>query len=135
MRKKGAVAEFSLQRDRELLRSFSEVLCLLGEVPLERLFERASLRPASRFWVSETRAEVVVRKMLKGDSLAEMNPKKREMFGEICLRVKRLMDLDPELTLEDAVSAAVNSEAPEFYLTAKSARTMIYRARMNVRRA
>ena len=129
MKKKGSVVEFTQQRNEELLSAFREQLSLLGELPLEQIFTRASLSPASRFWVSERRAMVVMSHMMKGDQLLSMNQKRREMFYEIFRRVKELLRLEPSLTLTEASFRAVNSPAPEFYLTPKSARVLIYRLR------
>ncbi len=129
MKKKGSVVEFTQQRNEELLSAFREQLSFLGELPLEQIFTRASLSPASRFWVSERRAMVVMSHMMKGDQLLSMNQKRREMFYEIFRRVKELMRLEPSLTLTEASFRAVNSPAPEFYLTPKSARVLIYRLR------
>lgn len=129
MKKKGSVVEFKQQRDAELLSAFRQQLSMLGRIPLEELFTRASLSPASRFWVSERRAMVVMSQMLKGDRLLSMNPKRREMFYEIFHRVKEILRKEPDLTLTEASFRAVNSPAPQFYLTPKTARAMIYRLR------
>lgn len=130
MKKKGSVVEFKEQRNDELLRAFRAQLSNLGELPLTELFERASHTPASRFWVSERRAMMVISKMLKGDTLDSMNPKRREMFQEIFRRVKRILEAEPGISLIEASFRVVNSPAPEFYLTPQSARTMIYRLRV-----
>lgn len=129
MKKKGSVIEFKQQRDKELLAAFRQQLSNLGTLPLEELFTRASLTPTSRFWVSERRAMIVVSQMIKGDRLLTMNHKRREMFYEIYYRVKDLLQKNPAMTLTEAAFRAVNSPAPEFYLTPKSARAMIYRLR------
>ncbi len=129
MKKRGAVVEFTPQRDEELLKAFKSQLHLLGTIPLQEVFTRAAMSPASRFWVSERRAMIVVSRMIKGDRILSMNTKKREMFYEIYRRVKRIMEEERGITLTEATFRAVNSPAPEFYLTPKSARAMIYRIR------
>lgn len=129
MKKKGSVVEFTPQRDEELLTAFRQQLRLLGEIPLQEIFTRAAMCPASRFWVSEKRALIVISKMLKGDRILSMNTKKREMFYEILRRVKDILKEEPGITLTEATFRVVNSPAPEFYLTPKSARAMIYRLR------
>lgn len=129
MKKKGSVADFTPQRNDELLKAFRNQMYMLGSLPIAELFNRAAMSPASRFWVSEHRALVVISRMLKGDRILTMNPKKREMFFEIFHRVSRILEDEPGLTLTEAVFRAVNSPAPQFYLTPKSARTMIYRLR------
>lgn len=129
MKKKGSVVEFTRQRDEELLAAFRAQLSMLGEIPLNDLFTRAAMSPASRFWVSERRAMIVISRMMKGDQLSSMNRKRREMFFEIFHRVKEILRRQPELSLTEASFRAVNSPAPQFYLTPKSARAMIYRLR------
>lgn len=129
MKKPGSVVEFNSQRDKELLEAFRNQLHLLGTLSMDEIFLRTSMSPASRFWVSEHRASTVVSKMLKGDLISSMNPKKREMFFEIYRRVKRMLEEERGLTLSEAVFRVVNSPAPQFYLTQKSTRAMIYRIR------
>lgn len=129
MKKKGAVSDFTKQRNEELKNAFKAQLYLLGTIPTEELFTRAAKMPASRFWVSERRAAEVISKMLKGDMMFGMNPKKREMYIEILIRVREEMRREPGITVTEATFRAVNSPAPEFYLTPKSARVIIYRIR------
>ncbi len=129
MKKQGSITEFGHQRDQELLNAFKSQLHLLGSIPLQEVFHRAALQPSTRFWVSERRAAAVISRMLKGDKILSMNPKKREMFYELFRRVKRVREDYPGITLTEAAYRAVNSPAPEFYLTPKSARVMIYRLR------
>lgn len=129
MKKKGAVSDFTKQRNEELKNAFKAQLHLLGTIPTEELFTRAAKMPASRFWVSERRAAEVISKMLKGDMMFGMNRKKREMYVEILIRVKEEMHREPGITVTEATFRAVNSPAPEFYLTPKSARVIIYRIR------
>ena len=129
MKKRGSVSEFKKQRAEELLKAFKSQLHLLGVVESKQLFARAAKCKASRFWVSEHRAGVVVSQIYKGSRLERMNPKRREMYFEIYRRVKELRDANEGMTLNEAVFRVVNSPAPEFYLTSKSARAMIYKIR------
>lgn len=129
MKKIGSVADFGPQRDKELLAAFRDQLHLLGSIPTKELFTRAAKMPASRFSVSERRAAAVISKMLRGDRILSMNTKKREMYLELYRRVRRIREEVPGISLNEACFRAVNSPAPEFYLTPKSARVMIYRLR------
>lgn len=129
MKKLGSKSDFIPQRNKELLDAFKQELYQLGSISNDRIFSRAAHRTASRFWVSEQRAAVVVSKMMKGDNLQSMNRKKREMYFEIFRRVMDLRKKNPKTTIYDAVFEVVNSPAPEFYLTDKSARVLIYQIR------
>ena len=127
MKKIGSISDFKTLRDKELLARFREELAESRGVPLRDLFGRAARRPASRFWVSELRAAEVVSKMLKGEETSNPVPQKARMYDEICRRVIEWQEKNPGRPLSDAVFEAVNSTAPEFYLTDQSARVIIYR--------
>lgn len=129
MKKKGNVIEFIEERDRELHARFMDILRTERDVPLREMFGMAARRKASRFWVSEPRAAIVIGAMMRGESLDGMVPKRREMFEEIYRRVTALRGKNPELTIWSAVCDVVCSPAPEFYLSAESARSIIYRFR------
>lgn len=129
MKKKGCSAEFAPQRDAELLRAFKNCLHLLGDVPQLVFYRRIAASPSSRFWVSEKRAAEVVAKIMKGDQLVGMIPKRREMFFEIFRRVDQLRCDNPKLSIAEATFQVVNSPAPEFYITEKSARQLLYKIR------
>lgn len=129
MKKQGSCGDYMPQRNEELLNAFKQELVHLGVLSNDEIFSRAAHREASRFWVSEQRAAVVVSRMFKGDKLHKMNPTRRRMYYEIYRRVKMLMEKNPKQTLSGAVFEAVNSPAPEFYLTDKSAKVIIYRLR------
>lgn len=126
MKKIGSVCEFNAERNRELVRAYFRTTPIEGEPDGMRRFQAAAESPASRFWVSERRAAEVVRGMMKGMSIAHMSRKRREMFMEIFRRTREYMERHPGVALEEAAFEAVNSPAPEFYLTAGSARVIIY---------
>lgn len=132
MKKKGSTSDFATQRDKELYAAFRDILCNSRGVALADMFGMAAKRPASRFWVSEERAAQVVSWMLRGASqekIESMVAQRRAMFEEIYRRVRALMADDPSLCMTHAVNEVVASPAPEFYLSPKSARVIIYRIR------
>lgn len=129
MKKRGSTSDFTIDRDRELHESFMHILRTERDIPLRRMFAMAAKRPSSRFWVSEPRAAIVVSHMREGRQLPAMLPKRREMFEEIRRRAESIMAKDPSLCLTHAVNEAIYTEAPEFYLTDESARSIIYRIR------
>lgn len=134
MKNSGSTSDFIADRDRELHASFMHVLRTATDMPLRRMFGAAARRRASRFWVSETRAAIVISAMMRGCAPERMYQKRKEMYDELCRRVTEKMRLDPDLCLQHAVNEAVYEEAPEFYLTDESARSIIYRMRQRRRR-
>lgn len=127
MKHLGSVSEFNEQRDRELKAAFHHVLKTERADSVAQYFYKAAKREASRFWVSERRAYIVMKQMTAAPLPASMYAKKREMFAEIFRRVESLMAEHPEMTLYEATFEVVNSPAPEFYLTPGSARVILYK--------
>jgi hypothetical protein len=87
--------------------------------------------PASRFYVSETRAAIVISNMLHGCDISNMRPSKREMFEEIYRRVLALMALPDyaDVPIYQIVGEVIEQPAPKFYLSPVSARLYIKNAR------
>lgn len=129
MKKTGNTSDFKEDRDRDLMQNFIQVLKTATDTPLREMFGLAAARPARRFWVSEDRAAIVIGAMRRGDVFPRMFPKRREMYQEIYRRVLEKMKNDPNLCLTHAVNQTVYEEAPSFYLTDESARSIIYRIR------
>lgn len=138
MRKPDAVSEYKLMRDKELTEIFRRMVmdpARSGSRPLRELYGFAARQPASRFWVSEERATVVIRDRLAGRAdFSGMKPESRRMFTEILNRVRPVLARAPGMPVARAVREVVNGPAPEFYLTPLSAKVIIY-ARIRVERA
>lgn len=134
MKRRGAISDFTAQRNRELLQTFHRLLRDSRGVALGELFGMTARSPASRFWVSELRAAEVISAMMRGEQFDNQVPQKRRMYEELYRRVKSYMGAHAGCRLSDAVFAAVNSPAPEFYLTDKSAKVIIYELRRNRRK-
>jgi hypothetical protein len=136
MKKIGAVTDFKEMRDRELTDAFRRLLREGVGSSLHELFELAAKQPASRFWVSEHRAAIVIRDMLyRGEDLRGMKEQSQRMYREIYRRVRAALRKDPGRCVYHLVFEVVNSPAPEFYLTAETAKVLIYAHRRKRRRA
>lgn len=117
MKHQGSTSEFATQRADELLAVWRE-LCSQAEVlEWKSIMRQVVNSPCSRFWVSEERAAIVIGSMLRGVSLQDMTPTKREMFDEIFQRFQALRKQKPHLSMATLVMQVVNSPAPKFYLT------------------
>lgn len=134
MKKIGSEFELKEERARELLRIYRQHIMAEGEVRLEDAIRKTIHTPCSRFWVSEYRALLVVRKMLEGDCLASMGEQKRLMYEEIYCRFIRLQQQHPDWTDRELVSVVIKQPAPGFYLTVGSAIVIIHRIKKEWRR-
>lgn len=126
MRKKGSIIQVNQLRDRELLKAYNSVISSAKTIKLDKVFRQIVDTPCSRFWCSEERAYMVCLKMLAGVSIEKMNPTRREMFMEIYKRVRQLRRLSPGTSFYCLVIRVVNSPAPKFYLTPKSAQVIVH---------
>ena len=127
MKKTGSSIEFSAERDSEIMERFSQRLSQRRGID-PSIYKEVVEMPASRFWVSEPRAAYVVGKSLKGYDFSGM-------FEEITRRVRRIIKDDPGVTIASAVFQVVNSEAPRFYISPETAKSIIYRVGRERRRS
>lgn len=128
MKKAGSTSDFTEARDKELLRAVRRLVMDPSCKSMTEVYARAVTEPCSRFWVSERRAAEVISKMLRGvDRDWKSVPLRRKMYQELCRRVMSWRGENPGHHLSDAVFAAVNSQAPEFYLTPESAMVIVSR--------
>ena len=125
----GSNFEHTEERNEDIMRAYMEEIGRCDQIYLPQVFDNIVNAPSKRFWVSAERAAIVISSMMRGDTLEAMRPTKREMFREIYRRVKILQEKHPEMSISEMVLQVVQEPAPKFYLTAGSAKVIIYRVR------
>lgn len=128
MKKKGSVCEFNEDRDKELLKVYRRELRNMQWTRLSEVFQAVANSAASRFYVSEIRAQSVIRHRLRTGNFPVLAGKRLEMFEEIWRRYCEMRTLHPDLSDADIIYDVVNSPAPSFYLTTGTIRVKIYEA-------
>lgn len=123
----GCILDFTRERNADLMRAFRHHLALANFIVMPDIFEAVANSPASRFWVSEERAAIVISAMAAGKQLPRMRSNKREMFNEIYRRFIVERNNNPDKSVYELVSTIVNQPAPKFYLTPRSVGEFIYR--------
>ncbi len=123
----GSILDFTAQRNADLMRAYRTQLIRARYIVMPEIFSLVADSPASRFWVSEERAAIVISAMLAGKPLPKMRDNKREMFDEIYRRFLALRQQQPDKSVYELVSAVVHQPAPKFYLTARTVGEFIYR--------
>lgn len=130
MKRKGSKFEYEAERNKELLKAYCSQVEICSEIHLDEILSRVVNTPCSRFWVSDERASIVMSGIERGTvDLDSMIESRKEMFLEIYDRVKALRINNPTMSLSELTNEVVKQPAPRFYLTAKSARTIIHRIR------
>lgn len=129
MKNFGSTFEYEQQRNNELMKSYRASIERSTFIRRDEVLKATVNSPASRFWVSERRAAIVIARMIKGDKLHYMRPLKREMFQEIYRRFLLLKDENPNASILHLVSLVVAQPAPKFYLEPGSAKVIISKNR------
>ena len=129
MKKFGSKSEYKKERAADLLVAYFRYLDSCSYIRMNELFASVVNMPASRFWVSASRAAVVISAIRRGVSLKNMRPNKREMFFEIHRRVMKLRKKHPDLSYGILTELVVAQPAPKFYISASSARAIILKER------
>lgn len=125
----GSTLEYTEERITALMEEYDRYIASCDYIRMSEVFDHIVNQPCRRFWVSNIRAAVVVARMLKGYKLKNMRPSKKEMFQEIFRRVCALKETYPSMSLFQLVTEVVAQPAPKFYLTASSAKIMVYKAK------
>lgn len=124
----GSILEFTRERNADLMRAYRYQIGRTRNIRMREIRNAIVNMPASRFYVSEERATIVVSALLSGRDLPEsMRPAKREMFSEIYRRVLELRKKHPSATVFQLVCEVVNSPAPKFYMRPRAAMDIIYK--------
>lgn len=129
LKKRGCTAEYERERNAELLGMFRDAFSKYGGHRLDSIWEAMSTMPASRFWVSEDRAAIVISRIMAGDDLSSMQPIKREMFSEIHRRVVHEKLHNGKMSVRELCAIVINQPAPKLYLKPSSIRVIIYKIR------
>lgn len=123
----GSILDFTRQRNDDIMRAYREQLHLTDYIVRTDILEKVAQSPASRFWVSEKRAAIVISRLEAGKPLPRMLPTKREMFEEIYRRYIALRKMHPHQSTIDLATIIVNQPAPKFYYTPSTVGELIYR--------
>lgn len=123
----GSILDFTKERNADLMRVYHEKLTEASIIVMPVIFQLVADSPASRFWVSEERAAIVISAMAAGKPMPRMRSNKREMFGEIYRRYLVMREDYPDKSVYELVAKIVNQPAPKFYLTPRTVGEFVYR--------
>ena len=123
----GSILDFTRERNADLMRVYHDRLAEASIIVMPVIFQLVADSPASRFWVSEERAAIVISAMAAGKPMPRMRSNKREMFEEIYRRYLLMREDYPDKSVYELVTKIVNQPAPKFYLTPRTVGEFIYR--------
>ena len=127
MKKLNSKCDYIEARNENLRDEFFSLLAKGEHSTINELFPQIAGKRARRFYINEERVLLLIRRYHRERKWpARMNARRRKMLQDILRRVEILQAFNPKLSLSDAVYEVVNSEAPSFYLTPRSIRTLLY---------
>lgn len=127
MKHKGTGNVYITQRNKDLYEKYKDVIKFSEIITSKEIFRRLVSMPAKRFYVSEDRASVIIRKMMKGEEVGNMKKETKKMYHDMFNLVTKILNSDKTSTMSKAISKVLNGDAPYFYLTENSARVIISR--------
>lgn len=124
MKKKGSISDYNAERNAELRAAFfNQDVYSTSDAVMKKVVKT----PTSRFWVDPDRARDIMSRMEKDpDALNGMIQERQRMYKALFKIYRKLRTRQPTLTKIEAVTTAIYSGAPEFFLTLSTARTLIY---------
>lgn len=122
--------EYATERMEDLMGRYDEYITSCKYIRMPELYKTIAEMPSRRFWVSDIRAANVVSSIMRGDDvLKTMHPLRREMYEEIYRRVLELRREKTNLGISESCAIVVKQQAPKFYLTPKTVKVMVCKAR------
>lgn len=123
--------EYSNERSEDLFRVYKEYIANCKYITMPEVYKTITNMPSRRFWVSDTRAALVVSSIIREGKqvLNSMWLLKREMYEEIYNRVIELKKTYPNKSITELCSSVVEQPAPKFYLTPGSAKILLCKIR------
>lgn len=128
MKPYGSNVEYENERNDELMAAYHKLMDEADCICMEKIYKDVVNLPASRFWVSEERAAIVISAMMRGERLKDIVKRrpKQEMFMEIYRRAMAIKKSNPSLSAYDLAFKVVRQPAPKFYMTPGYARLIIF---------
>ncbi len=124
MKRKGSTSDFIPQRNSELRAAFFNQGIYSTADPV---MQKTVKCPASRFWVDPERARDVISRMEKDpESTKGMHLERQRMYEALYKRYQEIRQQFPHHNKIEALSIAIYSGAPEFYLSPSRARCIVY---------
>lgn len=126
MKPYGCKSECENVRNHELITAYHKLLDDADYICTDEIYRKVVEMPASRFFVSEERAAIVISKLMRGGKLKGMRPTKAEMFREIYRRAMIIKRRKPNMSVFDLAIEVVRQPAPKFYMEPGYARYIIF---------
>lgn len=124
MKKKGSISDYNAERNAELRAAFfNQDIYSTSDAVIRKVLKT----PTSRFWVDPERARDMMSRIERNpESLSGMLPERQRMYKALFKKYRKIRSQQPSITKIDAVTKAIYSGAPEFFIAPSTARTLIY---------
>lgn len=123
--------DFMIERDKDLLNAYDEVLKKFGEsAPYksrQEIFDEVANSEAKQFYVSPEEAIKIISRINKGRDCGIKNIDRRKMYYDIYELFVSLKQQHPCISMRDAIYKIIYSAAPCFYLKRTSMKVIFHK--------
>lgn len=136
MSTKGRIKEHRDERDRNLLQAYYKTLSVTPfPVNMKKVYEETVNQPSPQFWISSEQALKIISDIKRGvKKISSMRSEYAKMITLIMERMEELKKSNPKLSNKLRAEQVIYSKAPSYYITPKSAKTILHRIRRDVKR-
>ncbi len=129
MSTKGRTKEYKDERDRSLLEAYHKTLAETAyPIKLSNVYEEVVKQPSPQFWISSEQAIKIISDIKRGvKDLSTMRHEYASMITTIMERMEQIRENNPELSDKLLVERVIYDQAPCYFITPKSAKTLIHR--------
>ncbi|MFI3240703.1 MAG: hypothetical protein R3Y22_09010 [Bacteroidales bacterium] len=136
MSTKGRIKENRDERDRNLLDAYYKTL---SETPfpidMKKVYAETVRQSSPQFWISSEQALKIISDIKRGvKKISSMRSEYAKMITTIMERMDKLKESNPELSNKIRAEKVIYSKAPSYYITPKSAKTIIHRIRRDMKK-
>ena len=118
--------DYIYERERDFLKAYTHLPPHPGaHLGSREILRKVIAQKACRFYVSEEECYRNLLRMNKNLPLTIKSTSKLHMYAEIHRRVTHLLAQAPQTTLHDAICQVIYNEAPQFYISLRTAQRIL----------
>lgn len=126
MKHSGNISDHLPERNAALYEAFKKLSSEYPKRHMRTICEQIIAMPAKRCYVGEERACDVVSSLMAGRKCLIRSEARRRMYEHLVALTTEIRRNNPGVTMEAAVFEAVNTPAPEYFISVATAVSLIY---------
>ncbi len=117
--------DYITERENDFIKAYSSTTSSFENKREETILKRAILQKAARFYVSEEECYRNLLRIKKKLPLKIRSRSKQLMYQEIYMRVGNILSINKNISLPGAIRMVIYEEAPQFYISLRTAQRIL----------